>query len=308
VNHPNPFYARPDSVMKKFGPYISALRPVQWTKNLFVLAALFFSKSLVNPHAVLKVAIAFFLFCLVSGCTYIFNDLCDRESDRKHPVKSKRPIASGEIGTAQAVGLLAACLVIALTGAFLVNMRFFIVCIAAIVIQVLYSLVLKKIVILDVFIIALAFVLRVVAGGVAINVEISSWILICTLLLALFLALGKRRHELVMVASGVTNHRKVLEEYTSQLLDQMTSIVAASTVISYALYTVSDATRTRFHTENLIFTIPFVLYGIFRYLYLIHRRQEGGYPENILISDKPLYINILLWVVTTGIILYVSPF
>lgn len=296
-----PFFKR---VMNKLSLYISALRPAQWTKNLFVFAAVFFSKSLLNPHAVMKVAIAFFLFCLVSGSTYIFNDICDRESDRKHPVKSKRPIASGEISAAQAAGLLIVCLAVALTGAFLVNLPFFIVCCVAIVVQVLYSLALKKIVIVDVFIIAIAFVLRVVAGAVAINVEISSWILICTLLLALFLALGKRRHELVMVASGMSNARKVLEEYSSQLLDQMISIVAASTVITYALYTVSESTRMRFHTQNLIFTIPFVLYGIFRYLYLIHTRQEGGNPETILVSDKPLYISILLWLVTAGIILY----
>jgi 4-hydroxybenzoate polyprenyltransferase len=286
--------------------YLTALRPVQWTKNFFVLAAVFFSKSLFDPHAVITVIIAFFLFCLVSGCTYIFNDLCDRDSDRIHPVKSKRPIASGEIGLAQAIVLLIICLAIALTGAYFVNKPFFIVCCVAIVVQVLYSLALKKIVILDVFIIAVAFVLRVVAGAVAIDVEISSWILICTLLLALFLALGKRRHELVMVASGVTNNRKVLEEYSSQLLDQMTSIVAASTVISYALYTVSESTKLKFHTQSLIFTIPFVLYGIFRYLYLIHTRQQGGYPENILITDKPLYINIVLWTITAGIILYVK--
>jgi 4-hydroxybenzoate polyprenyltransferase len=291
--------------MKRLTLYISALRPAQWTKNLFVFAALFFSKSLVNPHAIIKVSIAFFIFCLVSGCTYIFNDLCDRESDRNHPVKSKRPIASGQMSIQSALWLMIVCLVISLTCAFFVNLPFFIVCGVAIVMQVLYSLVLKKIVIVDVFIIAIAFVLRVVAGGVAINVEISSWILICTLLLALFLALGKRRHELVMIASGVTNKRKVLEEYSSQLLDQMTSIVAASTVIAYALYTISDTTRLRFHTQNLVFTIPFVLYGIFRYLYLIHTRQEGGYPENILISDKPLYFDILLWLVTAGIILYV---
>jgi 4-hydroxybenzoate polyprenyltransferase len=290
--------------MKKTALFISALRPAQWTKNLFVFAALFFSRSLFNPHAVITVCLAFFLFCLVSGCTYIFNDLCDRESDRKHPDKSKRPIASGAIGTGQAISLLIVCLVCALTGAFLVNLPFFIVCCGAFVLQVLYSLVLKKIVIVDVFVIAIAFVLRVVAGGVAINVEISSWILICTLLLALFLALGKRRHELVMTASGVTNHRKVLSEYSSQLLDQMTSIVAASTVITYALYTVSESTRMRFHTENLIFTIPFVLYGIFRYLYLIHTKREGGNPETILVTDKPLYIDILLWICIAGIILY----
>jgi 4-hydroxybenzoate polyprenyltransferase len=292
--------------MKKLSFYISALRPVQWTKNLFVFAAVFFSKNLFSSQVLFRASIAFFIFCLISGCTYIFNDLCDRESDRRHPVKSKRPIASGAIGASQAVGLLIICLAIALTGAFMVNLPFFIVCCVAIAVQALYSLMLKKIVIVDVFIIAIAFVLRVVAEAVAIDVEISSWILICTLLLALFLALGKRRHELVMAASGVTNDRKVLEEYTSQLLDQMTSIVAASTVIAYALYTVSESTRLKFHTQNLIFTIPFVMYGIFRYLYLIHKRQEGGYPENILISDKPLYINILLWLLTAGIILYVQ--
>jgi 4-hydroxybenzoate polyprenyltransferase len=292
--------------MKKLAAFISTLRPVQWTKNLFVFAAVFFSKSLVNPHAVLKVCAAFIIFCLISGCTYIFNDLCDRESDRKHPVKSKRPIASGEIGTAQAVGLLIACLAIALTGAYLVGIPFFIVSCAAFALQVLYSLFLKKIVIVDVFIIAIAFVLRVAAGAVAVDVELSSWILICTLLLALFLALGKRKHEFVMVESGEANGRKVLQEYTGQLLDQMTSITAASTVIAYALYTVSESTIARFHTANLVYTIPFVLYGIFRYLYLIHKRQEGGYPENILISDKPLYIDILLWLLTAGTILYIK--
>jgi 4-hydroxybenzoate polyprenyltransferase len=292
--------------MKKLTPYISTLRPAQWTKNLFVFAPVFFSKSLLNPCAFFKVSIAFLLFCLVSGCVYIFNDLCDRESDRTHPVKSRRPIASGQLSTRSSVGLMIACMVVAFAGAYMLSFQFFLVCVIAVVLQVLYSILLKKIVIVDVFVIAVAFVLRVVAGGVVISVEISSWILICTMLLALFLALGKRRHELAMVVSGMTNHRKVLAEYSRELLDQMTSIVAASTVITYALYTVSEATQMRFHTQNLIFTIPFVLYGIFRYLYLIHGRQEGGNPENVLITDKPLYINILLWLVTAGIILYVK--
>jgi 4-hydroxybenzoate polyprenyltransferase len=292
--------------MKRLSLYFSALRPAQWTKNLFVFAAVFFSQSLVNPHAVLKVSIAFLLFCLVSGCVYIFNDLCDRESDRTHPVKSRRPIASGQLSTRSAIGLLVICSAVAFTGAFALSFPFFIVCVIAVVLQVLYSLALKKIVIVDVFVIAIAFVLRVVAGGVVIGVEMSSWILICTMLLALFLALGKRRHELAMAEAGMENHRKVLTEYSSQLLDQMTSIVAASTVITYALYTVSEATRMKFHTQNLIYTIPFVLYGIFRYLYLIHGRQAGGSPENVLVTDKPLYINILLWLLTAGIILYVK--
>jgi 4-hydroxybenzoate polyprenyltransferase len=291
--------------MNKLVLSISALRPGQWTKNLFVLAAIFFSKSLFHPHAALKVCIAFVLYCLVAGSTYLFNDICDRESDARHPVKSKRPVASGRMSVRFAICLMIACMAVAFTGAYLLNIQFFVVCIIAVALQVMYSLVLKKIVIVDVFVIAAAFVLRVFAGGVVINVEISAWILICTLLLALFLALGKRRHELVMVASGVTNDRKVLEEYSSQLLDQMISIVAASTVITYALYTVSESTRLRFHTQNLIFTIPFVLYGIFRYLYLIHTREGGGNPENILVTDKPLYVDILLWISTAGIILYV---
>jgi 4-hydroxybenzoate polyprenyltransferase len=292
--------------MKKLTLLISALRPGQWTKNLFVFAAIFFSKSLLHPHAVVKVCLAFVLFCLVAGSTYIFNDLCDRESDSKHPVKSKRPIASGRLSARSATGLMLVCLAISFTGAYLLSVPFFIVCVVAMVLQVLYSLALKKIVIVDVFVIAVAFVLRVVAGGVVIGVEISSWILICTMLLALFLALGKRRHELTMIASGIANHRKVLAEYSSQLLDQMLSIVAASTVITYALYTMWESTKLKFHTQNLIFTIPFVLYGIFRYLYLIHTRHEGGNPENTLVTDKPLYINILLWICASGIILYVK--
>lgn len=285
---------------------LASLRPAQWTKNLFLFAALFFSKNLFLPSAIVNVATAFVVFCLLSGATYVFNDLCDRESDRRHPIKSRRPIASGRLNVASAVGLMAACGTISLIIAFFINKQFCLVCISAMILQVFYSLILKNLVIVDVFVIAIAFVLRVIAGGVAIGVEISSWILICTMLLALFLALGKRRNELVMIASGVPNSRKVLLEYSGGMLDQMISIVAASTVVSYALYTVSQATTERFHTRNLIFTVPFVIYGIFRYLYLIHRKEGGGNPENLLVTDKPLYINILLWIFTAGVILYVK--
>lgn len=287
-------------------PYIRTLRPTQWSKNLFVFAALFFSKNLFNLESVLKVCAAFVVFCLLSGSYYIFNDICDRESDKNHPEKSKRPIASGELGLNSAIVLMLFCAFASLIGAYFLGLPFLIICLSSLGLQVLYSLVLKKIVIVDVFVIAVAFVLRVVAGGFVINVEISSWILICTLLLALFLALGKRRYELVLFINETTNHRKVLSEYSEELLGHMISIVAASTVITYALYTVSESTREKFHTQNLIYTIPFVLYGIFRYLYLIHRKQKGGSPEAILVTDKPLYINILLWLITAGVILYVT--
>jgi 4-hydroxybenzoate polyprenyltransferase len=201
---------------------------------------------------------------------------------------------------------MVACGAISLTIAFFLSKQFCLVCISAMILQVFYSLLLKKVVIVDVFVIAFAFVLRVIAGGVVIGVDISSWILICTMLLALFLALAKRRNELIMVASGMPNSRKVLLDYSGDLVDQMITIVAASTVVSYALYTVSQTTTDRFHTRNLVFTVPFVIYGIFRYLYLIHRKAGGGNPENLLVTDKPLYINILLWILAAGVILYVK--
>ncbi len=286
--------------------YIISLRPSHWTKNLFLFAALFFSQSLFHPRLLLLTSAAFLVYCLLSGASYVFNDLCDRENDRSHPVKSRRPIASGKIGTGPSTVLIAACAVVSLAGACALGREFFFVCAAAFVIQICYSLVLKKIVIVDVFVIAVLFVLRVAAGAFVIHVEISSWILICTLLLSLFLALGKRRHEFLLDTQGAAHHRKVLNEYSIGLLDQMISVVAAATVITYALYTVSESTKVKFHTQNLLFTVPFVLYGIFRYLYLIQKKQEGGNPESILITDKPLYVNILLWLATTGIILYVK--
>lgn len=292
--------------MKRIMVMLSALRPLQWTKNVFVFGALFFSKNLFNPYAFAVVCSAFVIFCLLSGSYYIFNDICDREGDRNHPEKSRRPIASGRLPVSQAVALMVFCAIASLAWAFFLGLPFFAVCLSAIVLQCAYSLALKKIVIVDVFVIAITFVLRVVAGGVAIHVEISSWILICTLLLALFLALGKRRQEFLLISGGAAHRRKVLDDYNLPLLDQMTSVVAASTVITYALYTVSESTLRRVHSSNLMYTIPFVLYGVFRYLYLIHREQKGGSPETVLLTDKPLYICILLYLATAGAILYVK--
>jgi len=285
---------------------IQAMRPHQWTKNFFVYAALIFSQNIFNFPLFLKTTIAFSAFCLISSALYIFNDLKDLEEDKLHPLKSKRPIASGKIKKSTAILMIVVLGLLGFSSAFTLNKNYFIIILVYFLIQMAYSIKLKHVVILDVFVVALGFLIRVVAGGLAIEVSLSSWLLICTILLALFLALSKRRHELVLLEDVASDHRPILEEYSPYLLDQMIAVVTASTVIAYCLYTISEETVTKFGTTNLIFTVPFVLYGIFRYLYLIHQRSEGGSPEALIIKDKPLLIDIFLWIATAVIILYLS--
>lgn len=292
--------------MGKTYTYIwESLRPKQWTKNLFIFAGIFFSLNFLNFYMVLKAIFAFLIFCLLSGSGYMLNDLTDLEQDKHHPVKSHRPLASGKLRASHSYIALIIFIPFSLVMSYYLSPSFFLIALAYFLLQLAYSFFLRNIVILDIFAIAFGFVLRVVAGAVVINVEISSWLLICTILLALFLGLSKRRHELIMLEEKAKEHRKVLEEYKPHLLDQMISAVTGSTIIAYALYTMSEQTIKRFGTRNLIFTIPFVLYGIFRYLYLIYRRRAVGNPEDILATDKPLLIDIFLWVVAVGIILYI---
>ena len=281
-----------------------SLRPKQWTKNLFVFAAILFSQNIFNFPLLSKVILAFFIFCLLSGCIYILNDLSDLKQDRRHPGKSRRPVASGRLKISHAIISLIILMPLCLLVSYYLSPSFFLVVLVYFLLQLGYSFFLKRIVILDVFTIAAGFVLRVAAGGVVINVEISSWLIICTILLSLFLGLSKRRYELVELEEKAQDHREVLAEYSSHLLDQMISVVTASTVIAYALYTMSEETIKRFGTRNLVFTVPFVLYGIFRYLYLIHQKETGGKPEDVLVTDKPLLIDIILWVITAAIIIY----
>lgn len=280
-----------------------SLRPQQWIKNFFIFAPVIFSRNLLNPSMVLKTAAAFAAFCLIASAHYIFNDIRDLEEDRLHPVKSKRPLASGRLKTGPAV---LSCVVIAVLGlavAATVNGSVLIISAVYLVLQVLYSLRLKHVVILDVFVVAAGFVIRVVAGGLAIEVTISSWLLICTMLLALFLAMGKRRHEIVLLEGDAANHRPILKEYNTALLDQMISVVTASTLVAYCLYTISEETVAKFGTRKLIYTVPFVLYGIFRYLYLIYLKAEGGSPESLIIKDKPLLLDLFLWIAAAVLIL-----
>jgi len=290
--------------MLKVQHVIKSLRPTQWTKNLFIFASLIFAQKFFDILLLLKTLAAFAIFCLLSGSLYILNDVCDLEEDRFHPKKSKRPIASGTISKYQALGIFILLSLSSLLLAFFLNRNFFVASLIYFLLQLFYSIKLKDVVILDVFIIAAGFVIRVIAGGLVIEVSLSSWLLICTILLALFLSMSKRRHELLLLEENASSHRPILKEYSAYLLDQMIAVVTASTLIAYCLYTISEETIKKFGTKNLVFSTPFVLYGIFRYLYLIHQREKGGSPEELIIKDKPLLIDILLWIGTVIVILY----
>jgi 4-hydroxybenzoate polyprenyltransferase len=247
---------------------------------------------------------AFAIFCVLSGVVYLVNDVLDRDADRRHPIKMRRPIASGELPVRTAVIAAVVLGGAGLAAAFSVNSLFGVLAASYVGLLMLYSLALKHVVIIDVLIIAIGFVLRTAAGAVAISVAISPWLYIMMILLALFLALTKRRHELVLLADRATGHRRILEEYSPYLLDQMISVVTASTIVGYAFYTVSPDTVAKFETDMLGLTLPFPLYGIFRYLYLVHQKEGGGSPAEMLLTDRPLLICVALWVAAVAIIIY----
>jgi len=287
---------------------LRSLRPEQWTKNFIVFAGLLFGLQLFNAAAVVRTVLAFAVFCVLSGAVYVVNDICDRDADRRHPLKARRPIAAGELSRSVAGSAAAVLAVGGLAAAFLLGMPFGLVALAYLVLQLFYSGPLKHIVIVDVLIIAAGFVLRAAAGAVVVAVPISHWLLVVTSLLALFLALSKRRHELVLLADGAVGHRPILGEYSPYLLDQMISVVTASTLVAYIFYCISPETVQKFGTDLLGLTIPFPLYGIFRYLYLVHRREGGGSPSQMLINDRPLLLCVGLWVAAVVVIVYVRPF
>lgn len=283
---------------------LRSLRPGQWTKNLVIFAGLLFGRRLTDPAAVAVVVAAFVVFCALSGVVYLINDVVDRESDRRHPVKARRPIASGALSPRTAVVAAAVLGIGALAAAFRLGTAFGVVAVAYVALQGLYSGPLKHIVIIDVLAIAVGFVLRAVAGAVVIPVPFSQWLLVCTILLALFLGLAKRRHEIVLLADGAIEHRPILGEYTPYLLDQMIGVVTASTLVAYVFYTISPETQQKFGTSWLGLTIPFPLYGIFRYLYLVHQREGGGSPSDMLLNDRPLLACVALWALAVVLIIY----
>lgn len=270
-------------------------RPAHWPKNVFVLAPLVFAQLLHVPSALARTLVAFVCFCIASSIVYVFNDYRDRELDRRHPIKMRRPLAAGTISPAVALGFAALLLVGLILAASWLGGKFLTVILIYLGLNTLYSLGLKRVVILDVMIVSLGFVLRVLGGGVAIDVEISAWLLLCTIFLALFLAFSKRRHELVLLAEEARTQRDVLTHYSASFLDQMINVVTASTVVSYALYSAAPETIERFQTGMLVYTIPFVLFGIFRYLYLMYQAPEQINPTEAVIKDVPSLVNIALW-------------
>jgi 4-hydroxybenzoate polyprenyltransferase len=280
-----------------------SLRPRQWVKNLFVFAGVVFAQKLYTP-AFWRALAAFGIFCALSGAIYLLNDVADREKDRLHPAKSRRPVAAGRLSAGTALAAAAILGVAGLAAGFALRPALGVVALAFAALLVAYSVALKHVVIVDVIAVAAGFVLRAVAGAVAVDVAISGWLLICTILLALFLALGKRRHEYLALGGEAARHRPILAEYSAALLDQMIAVVTASTVTAYALYTMSPETVAKFDTQLLPATLPFVLYGIFRYLYLLYRRQLGGNPSELLLSDRPLLLNALLWMLVVLAIIY----
>jgi 4-hydroxybenzoate polyprenyltransferase len=284
-----------------------SLRPHQWTKNLVVLAALGFSKHLFDDKdAVVRAGLALVAFCALSGAVYLVNDLVDLEQDRLHPVKRSRPLASGALPASAARLAVAFLLTGGLAGAWALGRGFAIAALAYVALSLAYSFGLKHVVILDVLSVSLGFVLRAVGGALAIQVVFSNWLLVCTILLALFLSLAKRRHELVTL-DDAAGHRRILAEYSPYLLDQMIAVVTASCLTAYAFYTLAPETVEKYRTERLALTIPFVIYGIFRYLYLVHRKEQGGSPSDVLLADRPLLVAVALWALAVVAIVYTAP-
>ncbi|MCL5027168.1 MAG: decaprenyl-phosphate phosphoribosyltransferase [Chloroflexi bacterium] len=279
-----------------------SLRPRQWTKNAAIFIGLVFSLNLRRTDMVVTTMAAFVIFCLLSGAVYLINDLVDCERDRLHPIKCRRPLASGVLPRPLAAITAGFIPLVTLPAAFQLSPTFGLAAAAYLLLNLVYCFSFKNIVIIDVFSIAAGFMLRVVAGAVVIAVPISPWLYVCTILGALFLGFSKRRHELVLLNDGAVDHRSILEEYSPALLDQMTTIVTSSLIMAYSLYTFSAENLPKNHAMML--TIPFALYGIFRYLYLIHRKEEGGRPEEVLLGDWPIIFDIVGWAGTAVAVLY----
>ncbi len=288
---------------QKISALIRSLRPEQWLKNGFVLAPIVFSGLIHDPSAWFRSLAAVAAFCAASSAVYLINDVLDREADRAHPVKQNRPIAAGLVSVTEALATSAALVTVALVVAVWLGGWFPLILIAYICLVLLYSAVLKQAVFLDVLVVAAGFVLRVVGGAVAIDVPVSRWLLLVTYLLALYLALGKRRTELTLLGDGAGEHRAVLGHYTLPMVDSAISVVLGATVLAYALYTVAPDTVAKVGSEGLMATVPIVLYGLFRYLYLLHRHELGGSPTKALLTDRPLLICVVFWLIVAAVVI-----
>ena len=285
-------------------PLLEAMRPRQWSKNVFVLAGIVFAGRLFEARAELRALACFALFCAASSALYLANDVADRASDVHHPLKRTRPIASGRLSPSIAIAASAALTLVALAGTALLNRATLAVMAAYLASTFAYSLGLKRAFLLDVMIVAAGFVLRAVAGASCIEAEISPWLLVCSFLLALFLALGKRRAELVLLGQNATDHRVALGSYSLPLVDSWLTALAGASIVSYALYTQSPRTVEHFGTTNLLYTVPFVIYALFRYQHHVVRQDAGGDPGSLLLQDPGLWISLLAWAITAAVVIY----
>lgn len=283
---------------------IRLLRVYQWSKNALLLLPLVFAQQLLDGSAALRSVLAMTAFCLASSATYIINDIRDIEYDRRHPVKCRRPLPAGEVGLHVATVIAAILLVASLVLARLLGVPFLFSLLAYLGLTLSYSALLKNIFIVDVIVIALGFVIRAIAGAVAIEVVFSNWLIVCTLFLALFLALGKRRGEIALLEEEARNHREVLHHYSIAFIDQMLLIVAGGAMITFTIYTCSPEVVERLGTDKLYMTLPFVIYGLGRYLWLIQRNETGD-PSQVLLKDWPTCAAVMLWAVTCACIIYI---
>jgi len=282
--------------------FIDLIRVKQWIKNLFIFAPLVFSKNLFNSNLFLKTFISFILLSLLTSGLYIFNDIIDLENDKHHPVKKERPLAKGYFSKKFAYSTAIIFVSFSLLFSLFLDYKLTLIFIFYMLINILYTIYLKRIVIIDVFIIALNFTLRIYSGSIVTGINISSWLVLCTLFLSLFLGFSKRRFEIISLKENANKHREVLSSYSIELLDKIIVVLSTSTILSYALYTVSSETKEKFG-ESLVFSIPFVIYGILRYLYLIYKTNEGE-PTKLVTEDIPLLLTILLWIITSILFIY----
>jgi len=290
-------------MLKQLQYILKTMRPRQWLKNVFIFAALVFDLQLLVVKSLLDTFAAFLLFCLTSSLVYIINDLADVKADRRHPEKKQRPLASGELSQTTAIITAVVIALISFFCAFLLNVYFGLIALAYFILMLAYSLWLKRVPLIDVMIIAIGFVLRVAAGVVIIQPELfSPWLILATTFLALFIGLGKRRAEIELLEAEAGAHRHVLNGYSLELLDQLLTIVLSATLMTYCLYTISSPIAT--DSQAMMLTIPFVIYGLFRYLYLIKMKHIGGAPEEIFLKDRPMQAAVLLWGLTVILVLY----
>lgn len=285
--------------MNKLFDLLRLMRPHQWVKNTFVFTGLLFGHAWHDAHLVAQVFTAFAAFCLVSSAVYVFNDIIDVEQDRLHPKKSSRPLASGRVGITSAAVLAGVLGVCGFVLAYCASPVVLAILAGYAVMNVAYSLRLKHVVILDVFIIATGFMLRILAGTLGVGIPPSQWLLLCGLMVTLFLGFSKRRAEILALAEDKAAHRKVLEHYSPVLLDKMIGVTASGVILSYALYTMNADTIRIHGTPNLIYTVPFVMYGVFRYIYLLHHQSRGGDPSHDLVRDPHLFVAVGAWLVAT---------